>query len=237
MSKILGEDRSVERADSLNIQSCCYFKKFLYLRAVFSNDSDIVATCFAVPVLFHIKGSELTESVCGKQNFICAVICDHNLRPVYHRCKYKSKDMFSKCQAVAVGYYVFLSFQIHSTEEVLHHGKCLSVSNNGCIRICFHEVFNICGMVRLHMLYNKIIRFGTIQNFCYFSQPFFCEVCIYSIHNCDLFIFDHVGVVGHSVWYYILSLKQIYLMVVYTYIINIISDFHCIKILLGLLYF
>ena len=237
MSKILGEDRSVERADSLNIQSCCYFKKFLYLRAVFSNDSDIVATCFAVPVLFHIKGSELTESVCGKQNFICAVICDHNLRPVYHRCKYKSKNMFSKCQAVTVGYDMFLSFQVHSTEEVLHHGESFSIGNNGCIRICFHKVLNICGVVRLHMLNYQIIRFRAIQNFCYFSQPFFCEVGVYCVHNCDLLIFDHVGVIGHSVWYYVLSLKQVYLMVIYTYIINIISDFHCYRILLGLLYF
>ena len=64
MSKVLGKDRSVKRADRLNIQGCCYFEKLLYLRTVFSNDSDIVAACFAVPVLFYIKSSEFTESIC-----------------------------------------------------------------------------------------------------------------------------------------------------------------------------
>ena len=145
--------------------------------------------------------------------------------------------MFAKCQGVTIGYYMFLSFQIHSTEEVLHHGECLCVGNNGGIRVYLHEVLNICCMVRLHMLNYQVIRFRTVQNFCYFSQPFFCKIGIYSIHDCDLLIFDHVGIVGHSVWYYILSLKQIYLMIIYAYIVNIISDFHCIKLLLGLLYF
>ena len=237
MSKIFGKNRSVERADGLDIKSCCCLEKLLYLRTVFSDDSDIVATCFAVPVLFYIKSSEFAKAVCGKQNFVCAVICNHNLRPVNHRCKYKGKDVFSKCQGVTVGYNMFLSFQIHSTEEILHHGKGLCVGNNSCIRVCFHEILNICCMVRLHMLDYKIIRFRTIQNLCNFSQPLFCEAGIYSVHNCDLLIFDHIGVVGHSVWHYILSLEQIYLMVVYSYIINIISDFHCIEFLLSLLYF
>ena len=61
---------SVERADGLDIKSCCCLEKLLYLRTVFSNDSDIVATCFAVPVLFYIERSEFAEAVCGKQNLI-----------------------------------------------------------------------------------------------------------------------------------------------------------------------
>ena len=237
MSKIFSKNRSVERADGLDIQSCGCFQKVLHLHTIFSNDADIVSSCLIVPWFLCIQGTEFSEAVCGKKNLFCAVISDHNLRPVNHRCKYESKDVFSKCQGVTVGYNMFLSFQIHSTEEILHHGKGLCVGNNSCIRVCFHEILNICCMVRLHMLDYKIIRFRTIQNLCNFSQPLFCEAGIYSVHNCDLLIFDHIGVVGHSVWHYILSLKQVYLMIVYSYIINIISDFHCIEFLLGLLYF
>ena len=58
MSKIFGKDRSVKRADGLDIKSCCCLEKLLYLRTVFSDDSYIVATCFAVPVLFYIESSE-----------------------------------------------------------------------------------------------------------------------------------------------------------------------------------
>ena len=136
--------------------------------------------------------------------------------------------MFAQCQAVSVGNYQFLIFcQIHSSEEISHHGESLGVSNNCCLRICFHEILNIGCMVRFHMLYYQIIRFGTIQNFGDISQPFFCKINIYSIHDCDLFVHDHIRVVRHTVWHYILSFKQIHLMVINAYIINIISDFHC----------
>ena len=100
--------------------------------------------------------------------------------------------MFAECQALAVGNDQFFTFQIHASEEVFHHGKGLCICNNGCIRICFHEIFDVCRMIRLHMLYNQIIRLCSIQDFGNISKPFFCEVCIYRIHNCDLFIFDHI---------------------------------------------
>ena len=64
MSKILCKNRSVERADSLDIQSCCCFEKLLYLRAIFSDDSDVITACFVVPILFYIKSSEFAEAVC-----------------------------------------------------------------------------------------------------------------------------------------------------------------------------
>ena len=64
MSKVLCEDWSMEWTDCLDIQSCGSFQKLLNLCTVFSNDSDIVTACFAVPVFFYVKCSEFTETVC-----------------------------------------------------------------------------------------------------------------------------------------------------------------------------
>ena len=182
----------MEWTDCLDIQSCGSFQELLNLCTVFSNDSDIVTACFAVPVFLHVKCSEFTESISGKQNFVSAVICNHNFWPVNHRCEYKCQNMFSKCQALAVTYYEFLSVQVHVSEEILHHGKSLCVGNNCCVRICFHEVLNISSVVRFHMLYNQIIRLRSVKNLCYICKPFILEISIYSIHNCDLFIHDHI---------------------------------------------
>ena len=192
MCQIFSQDRSMQRADRLNVQSCSCFEKFLHLCTVFTNNTDIITTGFAIPVFLYIKSTKFTKSVCGKQNFVRAVICNHNFRPVNHRCKYKCQDMFAQCQTLSVSNNQFFAFQLHTSEEIFHHGKSLCICNNSRIRICFHEVFNVCRMIRLHMLYNQIIRLCSIQDFGNISKPFFCEVCIYRIHNCDLFIFDHI---------------------------------------------
>ena len=217
----------MQRTDCLNIQCRSSFEKFLNLRTVFSNNSNIVTTCFAVPVLFYIKRTKFTKSVCGKQNLVCAIIGNHNFRPVYHRCKYKCKYMFAKCQAFTISNYQFSVTEIHTSEKVLHHGKSLSIGYNSYLRIGFDKILDIGCMIRFHMLYDQIIRLRTIQHICHIAKPLFCKMRIYSIHNCNLFVHDNIRVVRHTVRNIILSFKQIYLMIIDTYIINIISDFHC----------
>ena len=100
--------------------------------------------------------------------------------------------MFSKCQAVTICNYQLLSVQIQVSEEISHHSEGLGICNYSCVRICFHEVLDICGMIRLHMLYYQIIRFRTVQDFGYIFKPFVFEISIYGIHNCNLLIHDHI---------------------------------------------
>lgn len=69
MSKIFSKNRSVERADGLDIQSCGYFQKVLHLHTIFSNDADIVSSCLIVPWFLCIQGAEFSEAVCGKRTF------------------------------------------------------------------------------------------------------------------------------------------------------------------------
>ena len=218
MSQILSQNRSVQRADDLDIQSCSHFEKLLNLRTIFADNTDIVTACFAVPVFLYIKCAEFTKSVSRKQNFVCAVVSYHNFRPVYHRSKHESKHMSAKGQGLTISNFKSSALKIQVSEEVLHHAKSLGICHDRCIRICIHKVLDICCVVRLHMLNYQVIRLRAIQNCCDVIEPFLCEVCINSIHNCDLLILDHIRVVRHSIRHIILTFKQVYLVIIYTYI-------------------
>ena len=84
-------------------------------------------------------------------------------------------------------------------------------------------------MIRFHMLYNQVIRFAAVQNLLQIIEPFMCKISIYRIHNSHFLIQDHVGIIGHAVWNFILSLEKVYLMVVYACIFDGICDFHMIS--------
>ena len=65
MTKIFGECRAMKRTDLLDIKCCGNFEKRLNLFAVFSYDTDEVASCFVIPRLIYIERTEFTETVCG----------------------------------------------------------------------------------------------------------------------------------------------------------------------------
>ena len=93
MSKVFSQYWSVQRTDSLNIQSCCFFQQILHLFAVFSNNTDEVTTGLIIPRLLHIKS---TKSVCREQYFVTSIISNDYFRPVYHRSFHKRQSMLAK---------------------------------------------------------------------------------------------------------------------------------------------
>ena len=134
--------------------------------------------------------------------------------------------MSAERKSAAVLYFQFSAFERHITEEVFHHAEGLGIGDDGGVRINLHEVVDVCRMIRLHVLDDEVIGFGSVQDRCDVIQPFMGEISIYSVHNGDLFILDHIGVVSHAVGNHILSLKQVYLVIVDAYIKNIIGYFH-----------
>ena len=133
--------------------------------------------------------------------------------------------MFSKGEGSAVIYSDLLAFQIQ-VKEILHHGEGFFVGDNGGVRINFHEVGDVGCVVRFHMLYDQIIRFPVTQNLLNVIQPFVGKICIYGIHNRNFFVQDHIGVVGHAVWHFVLAFKKVNLMIINAYIFDGICDFH-----------
>ena len=189
----------------------------MYLSAVFSYDTDEVTAGFIVPVLLHIQGAEFAEAVCGEQNFFCAFISDHDFRPVYHRRVNKVEHMLAQRKGTAVLCDQFAVFDIH-IEEIIHHGKCFFRGYHDCIRISIYEILDIRRVIRLHMLYDQIVRFASIQHIGHVVQPFMGKIDIHRVHDSDLLVQDHIGIIRHAVRNHILSFKQVYLMVVDTHI-------------------
>ena len=49
---------------------------------------------------------------------------------------------------------------------------------------------------------------------------------VHRVHHGDLIVQDHIGIIGHSVGDGILALKQVYLMIVYACVANIVRNGH-----------
>ena len=124
ISEIFGKNRTVQRADRLNIQSRCLFQQCLYLRAVFADDTEIIPSRFASPVFLCIQCTEFSEAVCREQYFIRAVISDDDLRPVHHRCGHKRQCVLAERKCISFTDNDPAVRKIRS-EEVFHHCECL----------------------------------------------------------------------------------------------------------------
>ena len=133
--------------------------------------------------------------------------------------------MISKRKSAAVFHFYFLIAQI-KLKEIADHMESFCCSHNSSIRINFQKIGNICSMVRLHMLYDEIIRSTSLQNLLDIIKPLMSKICIYSVHNCYFFIKNNIRIIGHSVWNFILSFEKVYLVIVYAYIFDGICYFH-----------
>ena len=204
----------------------------MYLHAVFAHNADIVAACLIVPVFFHIQGTELAKSVCGKENLVGAVVGYHDFRPVYHGGKQEGKLMPAQGKSAFVldGEAFYLAVQ---GEKLIHHGKGFGIAHDGGIRVLFHKVLNVGGMVWLHMLYDQIVGCSAIQCGFHVGEPFSCKMDLYGVHDRNFFIQNDIRIVCHAIGHNILTLKQIHLVVVDSYIFDVICNFHTVFPLQG----
>ena len=230
MPKVLGKHRTMKGADDLNIERGCHFQQVLHLSAVLSDDTDEISPGLIVPGLCHIVGTEFAEAICRKQDFIRTVIGNHNLRPMYHWSKYKGQKMSAQRKGSAIVNAKTLCFR-GKVKELIHHHEGLLVCYDGGLRISLHEILDIRGMIRLHMLYHQIVRLSAAQHICHIVQPFMGKMDIHCIHHRDLLIQDDVGIVSHAVRHHVLPLKQIYLMIIDPDIPDIIGYLHCLFLL------
>ena len=76
------------------------------------------------------------------------------------------------------------------------------------------------------MLNDQIIGLSAVEDGLDIVQPFMGEVLVNGIHDRDLFINDHIGIVGHAVWHLVLAFKKVDAVIVDAYIFDGIGDFH-----------
>ena len=144
---------------------------------------------------------------------------------MYHGCGNERKLMLSERKGVSF-LYNDLPVLIIRAEKLLHHHKCFCRGNNLGILIYLHKISDIGRVIRLHMLDDQVIRLAGTQNRSHVVQPFVGEMGVHSVHDCGLLIQDHIRIVSHAVFHNILSLKQIYLMVIDTYVSDIVCNIH-----------
>ena len=215
----------MQRADDLDIQGCRLFKKALHLRAVFTDYTDIVASCLASPVLLYVKCAEFTKSVSRKEHLVLYVVRNHDLGPVYHGRENERKHVSAKRERIPLCNYDASVLKI-SSKEILHHGKCLRRRNDRCLGIYLEKIENIGGVVGLHVLNYKVVGRSATQRLGYIVKPLVRKSGVNRIHNSDLFVNYRVGIVRHSVRNNVLSLKQIYLMIVNSNVLNALCNVH-----------
>ena len=118
---------------------------------------------------------------------------------------------------------------IVGAEVSLHHIEGLRRGNDRGLRVGLRKGGHRAGVVRLHVLHDKIVGRALAQRGGDLGDPLVGEVGVHAVHHGDLFIADQVGVVRHAVGHIVLPLKQINEMVVDADIQNILGDFHNCK--------
>ena len=112
------------------------------------------------------------------------------------------------------------------SEVVLHHCKSLIGRYDDGFVIDLHEIGDIGRMIRFHVLDDEIVRGLAVETVLQIVEPFMRKVLIDGIHDGDLVIEDQIGIVGHAVGDFVLSLKEVDLMIVDADVSDSIGDFH-----------
>ena len=80
-------------------------------------------------------------------------------------------------------------------------------------------------MVGLHVLDHQVIRLTARQGFVDVFEPLGSLLLVDGVHDGHLLVQNHIGVVAHAVGHDVLSLKEVYLVVVGADVDDGIRDF------------
>ena len=216
----------MERAYNLDVKRRRALKQILYLRTVFAHNAYIIAPRFACPILFNVERAELAEAVGREQHLVLAVVCHHDLGPVYHGGENKRKLMGAERKRFAVFYDDLPALDVKILKKILYHRKRFLIRNYARFGVCRSEVCNVCRMVGLHVLDYEIIGSASVKRILEIVKPFVGKMSVYGVKNRDLLVDYNVRIIRHSVRNDVLPLKQIDVVIVHAYINNVLCDVH-----------
>ena len=207
-AQILLQDRTVQRADHLNVQCSRLLEQSLYLCAVLADNVEIIAAGFAGPAFLCIQCAELAKAVCREQNLLRGLVSNHNLRPVNHRSHEKVQRVAAETDRVTFLDRNRASGEI-KIEELRHKRKGLCVADQLHVRIHLSQLLDISGMIRLQMRDHQIIYGASVQRLGKIVHPGVGCARINGVHHGYLLIQNQVGVIGYAIRNNILAFKQI----------------------------
>ena len=144
---------------------------------------------------------------------------------MHHGSAHKVERMLAKLEGIAL-FDDDASVGVIGAEEVDHHIERLLRGYDDRLGISLQKVVDVSAVVRLHMLYDKIIGLSVADHGLEVIEPLLAEMLIDGVHDRDLFVDDGIGIVRHTVGNDILSLKKIDIMIVDADILDIIGNKH-----------
>ena len=246
--QLLAQNRPVKRSNHPYIQLLNLPKKSLHRSPVLAADIKIIPPCLAGPVTLllpkiaaKLKCPKLTKSIGREKDTIGIVKRYHNLRPMDHRRPVESKSTATKIYHIPLLYRKRAGSKICLREKLPQHRQGLSRCRQNQGGILLHDSGNRAGMIRFHVMHNKIVRSPAPKSLLQIREPLVLAAGIYRVHNSRLAGTQKIRIIGHTFRYRILALEQIQRFVIYAnvkqvfrYLFHSVSDI-CF-ILLVLLY-
>ena len=113
-------------------------------------------------------------------------------------------------------------------KKLPEHLQCLCVSYELHIREALNQLHDTAAMIRLHMLYDKIVHFSRAQCLLQIFHPLRCSAAVNRVHHDNLLVQYDIRIVCHPLFQFILSFKKRDLPVIDANIYNIFCNlFHC----------
>ena len=197
----------------------------LHLRAVFSDDAEVVSAGLVLPGLRTVERAEFAEGVRRKDDPFLLVIGHHDLRPMHHRRGNEAERAAAQRQRIPV-----LDGQAAPVAaipvEALHHGERLGGRHDGRLGIALQEQADIGGVIRLHVLHDEIVGLAAAQHAGDVFQPCAAKARLHRIQNGDFLIRDDIGIIGHAVRHGVLRFKQVEVVIVHAHINDFRTDGH-----------
>ena len=219
VGKVLLEHGTVQRTNHINIECSGLLEQGLNLIAVLSADVDVVPACLALPCATVAKRTELTECIGREEHLLALLIAHHHLGPVYHGRQNELQGMCTQREGIALLDGNATLIEVNALEELGHHLQRLGCGNHLTLWVLYKNLGNERCMVGLYVMHYKIIGSAAGKGSLYVSPPLRPFTGIGRIHDCDLFIENYVRIIGHSIRYLILALKEVNIKVIHTYIL------------------
>ena len=225
VAQILGEHGAVGGADLPDVQGGGLLQQGLDLGTVLAHDADEVAPGLVVPGLLHVQGAELAEAVGGEEDLVMDIVGHDDLGPVDHGRGDEGQGVLTQGEGVPLAH-DNTALGIVGAEEALHHLKCLGGGHHGGTRIALQELVHIGGVIGLHVLDDQVIGGPAAQLSRQVLQPLVGKMAVHGVHDGDLLIQDHVGIVGNAVGNGVLALEEVHAVVVDADIANVVGNKH-----------
>ena len=110
-------------------------------------------------------------------------------------------------------------------EELGQHLLCLCAEHNLQGRELLGHTCDERGVVGFHVVHHEIVWCASGECFGQIAVPLVALASVGSVHDGHLLVQDEIAVITHALGHFVLSLKEIYVEVIYSDVANVFCQF------------